>query len=307
VPNVPSAPSTFNIVLTPVPGVGHQDVTFSPIPSGVISASWHIVGSCTPAPSQTIATSGGANSVSTGNPGGSYDLTIAVTANQLTDIQAAAGGSLAATVTDTLASFATDSITLFELILGVCTYAINPTSVHYDSLSHSGSFALTTTNTCPWTCVSNNPAWLHVTSAASGTGNATCTYTVDANPFPNAARVGTITMGGLIFTVNQDGGISDGVGAQASAALNYALPYPHSNAFQYFVSIGYPRGYLAGVDLDILLGPIGQAFTEVRPRNGAFIGYMNGSKVVVTDRSGVELATGTYVGTVDIWRFRYGG
>jgi hypothetical protein len=53
-----------------------------------------------------------------------------------------------------------------------------------------------------WQTISN-ASWIHIISGASGTGNGTVSYTVDANA--GAARTGTMTIGGQTFTVTQTG------------------------------------------------------------------------------------------------------
>jgi len=49
-----------------------------------------------------------------------------------------------------------------------------------------------------------NDSWIGVTSGASGSGNGSVGYSVDANPSP--ARTGTITIAGQTFTVDQPSG-----------------------------------------------------------------------------------------------------
>ncbi|MDK2973085.1 MAG: hypothetical protein PWP23_2840 [Candidatus Sumerlaeota bacterium] len=84
-----------------------------------------------------------------------------------------------------------------------CTYTLVPNSANYTAAGGGGSFDLSTNAGCPWTVVSNDP-YITVTSAASGNGPATITYTVAANMGP--ARSGSITAGGQTFTVTQEDG-----------------------------------------------------------------------------------------------------
>jgi hypothetical protein len=87
---------------------------------------------------------------------------------------------------------------------GGCTTALLPTSVNVPAPASSGlSFSLQASQFCPWS-VSSNAGWLTVTSASTGTGPATVTFNVAANSGP--ARSGTITAGGVAFTVNQASG-----------------------------------------------------------------------------------------------------
>jgi hypothetical protein len=82
-----------------------------------------------------------------------------------------------------------------------CIYSISPSSASVPSSSSTGTFALTTNfANCPWS-VTSSAQWLTVTSAASGSGNATIAYSVAPNS--GASRTGTISVGGQIFTVTQ--------------------------------------------------------------------------------------------------------
>lgn len=91
-------------------------------------------------------------------------------------------------------------------VVAACTYSISPTSASTDAKAGSNSVNVTasnvtTTATCPWTAVSNS-YWLAVTSAASGVGNQTVTYSVAANTV-GTTRTGIITVAGMAFTVTQ--------------------------------------------------------------------------------------------------------
>jgi hypothetical protein len=55
---------------------------------------------------------------------------------------------------------------------------------------------------CTWT-VTSNAAWITRTSPASGTGSFLLALTVAANS--GGPRTGTVSVGGVAFTVNQDG------------------------------------------------------------------------------------------------------
>ncbi|HSK72394.1 MAG TPA: BACON domain-containing carbohydrate-binding protein, partial [Pyrinomonadaceae bacterium] len=85
-----------------------------------------------------------------------------------------------------------------------CAFSISPTSANITSEGDSGSFTLTASNSgCAWSAVSSDE-WITITSDASGTGDTTVEFKVDASDVP--ARSGTITIGGLTFTINQAGG-----------------------------------------------------------------------------------------------------
>ena len=55
---------------------------------------------------------------------------------------------------------------------------------------------------CPWT-VTSNAGWITRTSPANGTGSFVLALSVAANS--GGPRTGTVSVGGVVFTVNQDG------------------------------------------------------------------------------------------------------
>ena len=83
---------------------------------------------------------------------------------------------------------------------GGCTYSLLPTSDSFSASGGTGSVSVTTQSECNWTAISND-SWITVTSGSSGTGNGTVNYSVAANS--GASRIGTITIAGKTFTVNQ--------------------------------------------------------------------------------------------------------
>lgn len=86
---------------------------------------------------------------------------------------------------------------------GPCTVTIAPSSRAVDSNINAGSIAVTAAANCNWTASSNAP-WIAVTSAGSGSGLGSVTYSVSANP-ASAPRSGTITITGNTFTITQSG------------------------------------------------------------------------------------------------------
>ena len=84
-----------------------------------------------------------------------------------------------------------------------CSYALNPTAANVSNAGIGGSsFSVTAQAGCAWNAVSN-ASWIIVTSGNSGSGNGTITFSAQANS--GTARIGTITVGGQTFTVNQSG------------------------------------------------------------------------------------------------------
>jgi len=83
----------------------------------------------------------------------------------------------------------------------VCNYSMKPNSATFGSASGTGSVAVTTMEGCSWTA-SSNDAWLSIISGTSGAGNSTIHYGFDTNP-NTIARVGSLSIAGYTFTINQ--------------------------------------------------------------------------------------------------------
>jgi len=81
-----------------------------------------------------------------------------------------------------------------------CSYAIAPDDADFTADGGDGAIALTATAGCAWTVQEAAP-WIAITSATSGTGDATVTYAVDENE--GAAREATITVAGIAHVVRQ--------------------------------------------------------------------------------------------------------
>ena len=64
---------------------------------------------------------------------------------------------------------------------GACAFTVAPTAQNVVAAGGTQSATVTTTSGCAWTAVSNNTAWIAITSGSSGTGNGTVAYNVAAN------------------------------------------------------------------------------------------------------------------------------
>ncbi|HET7620079.1 MAG TPA: BACON domain-containing protein, partial [Vicinamibacterales bacterium] len=84
-----------------------------------------------------------------------------------------------------------------------CTPALSAGSTSIAAAGGSGSVNVTAGTGCTWTAASNN-GWIHVTSGASGSGNGTVGFSVDANT-STSSRTGSLTIAGLSFSVQQSG------------------------------------------------------------------------------------------------------
>jgi len=82
-----------------------------------------------------------------------------------------------------------------------CTFAIAPTSQIVAAAGATGSVGVTTGANCGWTA-SSGAAWITITSAASGTGNGTVTFSAAPNA-TGADRSGVISIAGQSFTLTQ--------------------------------------------------------------------------------------------------------
>src|SRR3954471_11966361 len=157
------------------------------------------------------AAAGGTVTVSAGTGCG---WTAASNAAWLT-ISAGANGSGAGTVTYSVAAnpnaaMRTGTLTIagqtFTLMQAgtSCAYLISPSSLTLaGSIGASGSVAVTAAAGCSWTAVSNSP-WISVYIGATGTGNGTVAYSVQANT-TSSSRTGSLTIAGNTFTITQAG------------------------------------------------------------------------------------------------------
>jgi hypothetical protein len=84
-----------------------------------------------------------------------------------------------------------------------CTTTISPSSVSAPDSLTTGNVNVTSPTGCAWTAVSNT-SWVTVTTGGNGTGPGAVGYSLAANT-GTAARSGSITIGGEIFTVSQAG------------------------------------------------------------------------------------------------------
>lgn len=82
-----------------------------------------------------------------------------------------------------------------------CSFSISPAAQAFAAAGGTGSAAITTASGCAWSAVAN-AGWLSITSAVSGTGGGTVSFTVAANT-TTAQRVGTMTIAGQTLTVTQ--------------------------------------------------------------------------------------------------------
>ncbi len=80
-------------------------------------------------------------------------------------------------------------------------FTITPQSDSVAASGGTGSIAVAAPPNTPWTATSND-AWITITAGGSSTQGNTISYSAGPNPLANA-RTGTITVGPVMFTINQ--------------------------------------------------------------------------------------------------------
>jgi hypothetical protein len=87
---------------------------------------------------------------------------------------------------------------------GGCSYAVDSSPQSIGAAGGAGnSIGVTTASGCTWSATSNVP-WIGITSGASGNGNGSVAFRVDANT--GAPRAGSITIAGTTVPIAQAGG-----------------------------------------------------------------------------------------------------
>jgi all-beta uncharacterized protein/BACON domain-containing protein len=90
-----------------------------------------------------------------------------------------------------------------------CTYALDSASQRVDHDGATIGVSVSAGADCAWTATSHD-SWIAVAAGATGSGNGVVSLRVSGNP--GASRIGTVTIAGKTFTVEQD-----------AASCNYAL------------------------------------------------------------------------------------
>jgi sugar lactone lactonase YvrE len=94
-------------------------------------------------------------------------------------------------------------VTQTFLVGPACTVSLTSTSFTAIATGGNSAVGLTASSgTCSWTA-SSNASWLTITAGFSGSGGGTVSYSIATDP--GAPRLGTLTIGGHTFTVNEFG------------------------------------------------------------------------------------------------------
>ena len=134
-----------------------------------------------------------------GPPGG-----CAATAAQPAHVYAFSGTYtvvLVAVADDGDSATAVKTVTLFQSGTA-CASLLTPQSAGVSAGGGGGLVNVSAPADCGWTAVSQDGSFLHVVAVSVDHGSGAVTYHVDANT-TGAARVGTLSLGGLVFTVSQ--------------------------------------------------------------------------------------------------------
>jgi subtilisin family serine protease len=101
--------------------------------------------------------------------------------------------------------------------------ALSQTSASFGANAGTGTINVTSVAGCSWVALSDNPDFITVTSGSGGTGNGTVSFAVAVNTTGNT-RSGTITIGGVTFTVIQDTTVclQDEANSGSSVSINTA-------------------------------------------------------------------------------------
>jgi len=128
-----------------------------------------------------------------------------------------------------------------------------------------GPGAVSVVGNCAWNAISNVP-WITITSASTGTGNGTLTFSVTSNA--QGPRTGTLTIAGQTFTVTQNGNIicsytvgfpfstvpSSGASAVATVAASGGCPWTASSNATWITFLTQTSGVGTG-NLTIAVAP----------------------------------------------------
>lgn len=149
---------------------------------------------------------------------------------------------------------------IYGLLPGTCNFNLEQDNQFMISSEGSGSVSLNVEDGCNW-LASSNADWIELISPSEGTGRSSLVYSIVSNP-SGLARRGTLSIGGLEFSVTQAG-----AAFSASAA-------------------SYDQSALAAESIAVLSGQ-GLA-TDTASATGALPTTLAGTTVRVADSAGVE-------------------
>jgi hypothetical protein len=90
-----------------------------------------------------------------------------------------------------------------------CAYSVGPTTVSISAAGGTGTpISVSSGSGCTWTATTS-AGWITILTGASGTGNGSVTYSVQANT--GSARTGTLTVAGQSVTISQSAPCTYGI------------------------------------------------------------------------------------------------
>lgn len=131
-------------------------------------------------------------------------------------------------------SIAGQTHTVVQNGLSSCTYTLAPTSQTFTDVAGTGSFNVTSGTGCNWTAISND-SWIFITSGNTGTGNGTVNFSVSAST-STTQRVGTVTVGGQLYTVTQTGITCPSTPTVQAAGCSLASTQALGASYQWYLS-----------------------------------------------------------------------
>ncbi len=155
------------------------------------------------------------------------------------------------------------AIRLASLPSSSCTYSVSPSSLQVPDAGGNSAVTITTGGDCLW-AVSNLPAWIFVPGPSTGSGSASISLTVSANPA--AARSIEILIGGVAMTINQAGNaapLSIGAGVNSADYSTGVAPGSIASFFGNFLVQGPLFAY--SFPIPTSLGGLSLEFSGVAP------------------------------------------
>lgn len=282
----------------PLGGSGNGVVSFSVVPnpgaarSGVITVAGQranvVQAAAAPTPCVATISPTSQNIAAAGGPGGPVFISTAnncswtavSTASWITVTSGASGigeGQVTFSVAPNTGAARTGTLTIAARTFTVaqaaaaapppppppaCTYSIAPNSQNADAAAGTGAVTVTAGVACAWTAVSN-AAWLTITAGAAGAGNGAVAFTIAANT--GAARSGTLTIAGQVFTVTQ------------AAPAAPPPPPPPPPACTYVIAPGNQNFTALGGSGNVGVTATGSNCNWTASSNAAWIGVTSGS------------------------------
>ncbi len=211
-----TGPGTFSFTVAAAPDVSPRTGTLTVAGQTVSVSQQGVACNYAVSPSSaSLSAAGGPASLSVTTSSG-CSWTATASASWLL-VTSGASGSGNGTVTysaaanlDTASRTATVTVggqthTVTQAGLPGCTVTLQPDDETFGVAGGTGTFDIAAASSCSWTVIATAP-WISVTDPASGlgTGSRRISYSVAANA-GDAARTGTMTVGGQTFVVTQAG------------------------------------------------------------------------------------------------------